>query len=53
MTLCLLDLVFTYIILRPFLNIHPNVLPYCSGITPHSSKIFTSATSDRPLTVTI
>ena len=36
-----------------FLFTHPNALSYCSAVTPHSSKISDSITSDRPLIVTI
>ena len=31
---------------------HLNALSYCSGVTPHSSKISDSVTSDRSLIVT-
>ena len=35
-----------------FFFTHPNALLYCSAVTPHSSKISDSVTSDRSFTVT-
>ena len=39
--------------IETFFPTYPNVLSYCPGVTPHSCKISDSATSDRPLIVTI
>ena len=36
-----------------FFPTHSNALSYCSAVTPHSSKISDSMTSDRSLIVTI
>ena len=39
--------------IESFFSTHPNALPYCSVITPHSSKIFFDCvTTDRSLIVT-
>ena len=38
--------------IEAFFSTHLNALSYCSGVTPHSSKISDSVTSDRSLIVT-
>ena len=42
-----------YYLFRDLFSTHPNALSYCSAVTPHSSKICNSVTSDRSLIVTV
>ena len=39
--------------IETFFSTHPNALPYCSVVTPHSSKISDSVILDRSLIVTL
>ena len=39
--------------IETFCSTHPNAYSYCSAVTPQSSEITGSATSDRSLIVTI
>ena len=36
--------------IETFCSTHPNALPFCSAVNPHSSKSSESVTSDRSLT---
>ena len=39
--------------IETFFSKHPNALPYCSGVNPHTSQISDSVTSERLFIVTI
>ena len=46
----LLHMIFVYVTEKPFFSTHHNALPYCSPVTPHSSKISDNVTSDKVTT---